>query len=253
MTFFPRKPLNSNLIKLIAVAAMTLDHIAWLLYPGYSTEFVPLLLHMIGRLTCPIMCYCVAEGFHHTKNINKYTRRLFLFALISHFPYVLTSVNFVDRKSFIPFYYGDILNQTSVMWALFLGLVMLRVANSPQIRQYLKAPLIILICLFSFPSDWSCIASLCILAFGTNRGQFKKQILWMVFYVAIYSAVYFFFLDRVYGLLQMAVVLSVPVLALYNGQRGKNRRTNGIMKWVFYLYYPLHLAVLGAIRLLIQG
>ena len=27
--------------------------------------------------------------------------------------------------------------------------------------------------LATFPSDWSCIASLCILAFGTNRGNLK--------------------------------------------------------------------------------
>lgn len=78
--------------------------------------------------------------------------------------------------------------------------------------------MIILICLVSFPSDWSCIASLCVLAFGTNRGELKKQAFWLVFYVAIYAAVYFFAIDRVYGLLQMGVVLALPVIRLYNGR-----------------------------------
>lgn len=243
-----KKILNANIVKLIAIIAMTVDHIAWMLYPGYPTEIIPVLMHIIGRITCPIMCYFIAEGYHYTKNVRKYTARLFLFAIISHVPYVLTSINFVDWHSFIPFYYGDVLNQTSVMWSLAWGLVMLRVANSNKMKQGVKTLLILLICLVSFPSDWSCIASLCILVFGTNRGNFKAQMLWMVFYVSIYAAVYFFALDKVYGLIQMAVVLAVPILMLYNGQRGNNTKINKIMKWVFYIYYPLHLAIIGLMQ-----
>ena len=78
--------LNSNWIKCIAIIAMTIDHIAWLLYPGYTTDIIPITMHIIGRITCPIMCYFIAEGYHYTKDINKYTKRLFLFAFISHFP-----------------------------------------------------------------------------------------------------------------------------------------------------------------------
>lgn len=243
-----RKILDANMIKIIAIIAMTIDHIAWLLFPGYPCAPLPIALHIIGRLTCPIMCYFIAEGYHYTRDVNKYTLRLFIFAIISHFAYIFASMDFVDFKSFIPFYYGNVLNQTSVMWSLAWGLVMLRVAHSEKIKEAIKPLLIILICLITFPSDWSCIASLCILAFGTNRGNFKKQMLWMVFYVALYSVVYFFALDKVYGLIQMAVVLSIPVLALYNGQRGKNQAVNKVMKWVFYIYYPLHLLVIGFIQ-----
>lgn len=243
------KILNSNRIKIIAILAMTIDHIAWAAFPGYSKAFLPIVMHIIGRLTCPIMCCFVAEGYYHTKNIRKYTFRLFAFAILSHFAYLFASADFIDWKSFIPFYYGNILNQTSVMWSLAWGLVMLRVANSEKIKgNTLKVVLIILICLISFPSDWSCIAALCILAFGTNRGKFKTQMLWMVFYVAIYAAVYFFALDKVYGLIQMAVVLSVPIISMYNGERGKSLRFNKFMKWFFYIYYPLHLMVIGWVQ-----
>ena len=227
---------------------MTIDHIAWLLFPGYSQQWLPVILHMIGRITCPVMCYFIAEGYHHTKNITKYTRRLFVFAIISHFAYIFASGNFVDWKSFIPFYYGEILNQTSVMWPLAWGLVMLRIADSEKIREKIKPILIILICLITFPSDWSCIASLCILAFGTNRGNLRAQMLWMVFYVSLYALVYVFALDKLYGLIQMAVVLAIPILMMYNGQRGRNQNVNTIMKYVFYLYYPLHLFALGWIQ-----
>ena len=240
--------LNANQIKLIAILAMTLDHVAWLCFPGYPKELLPLLLHTIGRITCPIMCFFLAEGYHYTRDAAKYTKRLFVFSVISHFAYVFASANYVDWKSFIPFYYGGILNQTSVMWPLAWGLVMLRVVNSNRIRENRKPLPVILICLLTFPSDWSCIASLCILAFGTNRGNFKAQMLWMVFYVALYSIVYFFAIDKVYGLMQMAVVLAIPILRMYNGRRGFDHKTNRIMKWAFYIYYPLHLGILGWVQ-----
>ncbi len=38
-----------------------------------------------------------------------------------------------------------------------------------------------------------------------------------------------------------AVLLAIPPLLLYNGSRGRS------MKYWFYIYYPLHLAVLGLI------
>ena len=173
--------LNSNYIKIIAIIAMTIDHIGWLIFPGYICDALPIAMHVIGRITCPIMCYFVAEGYNYTKDINKYTRRLFVFAFISHFAYVFFSADFVDWRSFIPFYYGGLLDQTSVMWSLAWGLVMLRIANSQKLKEHIKPLLIVLICLITFPSDWSCIAALCILAFGTNRGNFKKQMLYMLF------------------------------------------------------------------------
>lgn len=242
------KILNSNQLKLIAIIAMTVDHIAWAMFDGYPSALLPLVMHIIGRLTCPIMCYFIAEGYHYTRNINKYTFRLFAFAFISHFAYIFASNDFVDFKSFIPFYYGNFLNQTSVMWSLAWGLVMLRIADSKRIKSIYKVLLVIMICIITLPSDWSCIAALCIMAIGTNRGDFRKQMSWMIFYVALYSLVYFFAIDKAYGILQMGVVLSIPVIAMYNGKRGKNPKINKFMKWFFYIFYPLHLFVIGLIN-----
>lgn len=242
------KILNSNQLKLIAIIAMTVDHIAWAMFDGYPSALLPLVMHIIGRLTCPIMCYFIAEGYHYTRNINKYTFRLFAFAFVSHFAYIFASNDFVDFKSFIPFYYGNFLNQTSVMWSLAWGLVMLRIADSKRIKSIYKVLLVILICIITLPSDWSCIAALCIMAVGTNRGDFRRQMSWMIFYVALYSLVYFFAIDKAYGILQMGVVLSIPVIAMYNGKRGKNPKINKFMKWFFYIFYPVHLFVIGLIN-----
>ena len=40
-------------------------------------------------------------------------------------------------------------------------------------------------------------------------------------------------------------MLSVPLLAAYDGKRGQG------MKWLFYGFYPVHLAVLYGIRCLL--
>ncbi|MBQ1349994.1 MAG: conjugal transfer protein TraX, partial [Ruminococcus sp.] len=77
--------LNANQIKLIAIIAMTIDHLTWALFPGLQTQWYVMALHIIGRLTAPIMWFFVAEGCHYTRNIKRYAGRLFLFAVVSHF------------------------------------------------------------------------------------------------------------------------------------------------------------------------
>ena len=70
-----KKTMDANQIKLLAILAMTIDHIAWLVFPGYSKPPLALLMHLIGRMTCPIMCFFIAEGYYHTRDLNRYTLR----------------------------------------------------------------------------------------------------------------------------------------------------------------------------------
>lgn len=238
------KVLNSNVLKFIAIVAMTIDHLAWAIWPGFSNNPVALIMHIIGRLTCPIMCYFIAEGYYYTKNLKKYIGRMFLFAIISHFPYVFCSFNYIDAWSFLPFAYGSIFNQTGVLWGFAWGLVLIKVHDS-MLKTPIQIILTFLILAVSFPADWSCIAPMVILSFWSNRGNLVKQMLWMMFWVFVYGMVYFFALDKIYGILQLAVCLCIPLLLSYNGQRGKNAKINKLLKWMFYLYYPLHLVVIG--------
>lgn len=235
--------LNSNQLKLIAIATMTLDHLICVLYPNYPTDRWIVLCHILGRLTAPIMWYFIAEGYYYTHNIKKYAGRLFLFAIISHFAY-----NFAFGIPFIPFK-TSVFNQTSVIWSLAWGLVALAMINDDRLKQWQKTVLLMLICLITFCSDWSCIAVLAIVGIGTNRGNFKKQMEQMMFYVFMYAAVYFIFINKLYGIIQLFVFISIPFLKAYNGQRGQWKG----MKWFFYLYYPLHLVICGLIRLAVNG
>ena len=211
-----KKGWNGNQLKLIAIIAMTIDHLAWTLAPGYSTEWWVLLCHLAGRLTAPIMWFFIVEGWHYTHDVRKYTLRLFLLALVSHFAY-----NFCFGIPMLPFREGSFFNQTSVAWSLAWGLVLLRIHSNEKTASWLKFALTILICVISFPSDWSCVASMAILYMGVSRGDFKKQMVWMMVWSAVYALVYFLFLDRLYGLLQLGTCLTIPLLRRYNGRRGR--------------------------------
>ena len=82
------KNLNSNILKTIAVISMTIDHIAWAIFPGFSMHPIAIIMHILGRIACPIFCYFMVQGYIHTKNFKKYFSRILIFALISHIPYV---------------------------------------------------------------------------------------------------------------------------------------------------------------------
>jgi hypothetical protein len=82
-----------------------------------------------------------------------------------------------------------------------------------------------------------------------HRGNPNKQMTNMMFWTSIYAIVSFLFVNKVYGIIQLFVIISYPLLKLYNGEKGKIKW----MKWFFYIYYPLHLVIIGILRLVIYG
>ncbi|WP_333861547.1 TraX family protein [Clostridium sp.] len=238
-----QKVLNGNQLKIIAMIAMTIDHLTSVLYPNYPTDWWIIVLHIIGRLAAPIFWFFVAEGYHYTHDIKKYAGRLFIFAVISHFAY-----NFAFGIPFIPFQ-TSIFNQTSVIWSLACGLVALAIHESNRFKQWQKTLLILGITVITFCSDWSSIAVLAIIQIGANRGNFKKQMTAMMLWISVYATVYAVFINPIYGILQLFVALTIPLLKMYNGERG----TWKSMKWFFYVYYPLHLVICGLIRIVLHG
>ena len=238
------KKLNSNHLKLITIIAMTIDHIADLIYPGMPNNIISNILHIIGRLTAPVMFFFICEGFYYTKNLKKYILRLFTFALISHFAYC-----FAFGIKYIPFTSGSIFNQTSIMWSLAWSVVALYITYKTNLKEWQKWLLIISINIITFSSDWSSIAVMAILSMYSNRGNLKKQMISMCFWISIYAVISYLFVSKTYGLITLAVILVYPLLKMYNGEKGKAKW----MKWFFYLYYPLHLVIIGILRIVIYG
>lgn len=235
---------NSNQLKAIAIGAMTIDHLADLFWPGFPAEGIAVICHVIGRLTAPIMWFFICEGFFYTKNIRKYVSRMFFFALLSHGAYC-----FAFGIDPIPFRDG-VFNQTSVMWSLAWSVAALwAFYGDNRWKTWQKWLALAVINLIAFPADYSSIAVMAILFMYEHRGDLKKQMGVMLFWVLIYGLVSFLFVNRVYALVHVGVILVWPLLGNYSGERGR-------AKWsgtFFYLYYPAHLVVLGILRLWLYG
>lgn len=57
--------LDTNLLKLIAIISMTLDHVGSVFFPQIPA------FRWIGRLAFPIFCYCMTVGMLFTRMISK--------------------------------------------------------------------------------------------------------------------------------------------------------------------------------------
>lgn len=127
--------------------------------------------------------------------------------------------------------------------------MLLVIHDDARLKDWVKIALTFVICAVTFPSDWSCVAAMAILFMGQARGDFRKQMGWLMVWSAVYALVYFFFIDKVYALVQLGTALAIPLLRCYDGTRGKWRG----MGWLFYVYYPAHLALIGVLRVLLWG
>lgn len=234
--------MSSNTLKIIAICAMLIDHIAWAFVP--TASLTGQIMHIIGRLTAPIMCYFIAEGYYHTHDIKKYAERLGIFAIISHIPFVYFETGKIQGISFN-------MEGTSVIYTLFLGLIALIIWNSERLKKYVKVILIFLICIASIPGDWCFFAVLWILYFGINHGNVKKQMISFSTISAIEVLLALSF-SRMWWIqiFQAGVFLAIPLLLKYNGQLGYNKDHKWI-KWSFYVFYPLHLLIIGLIKYVI--
>lgn len=234
-----RISLSGNALKLIAIIAMTVDHLAWMGIEDYAQALTPaqIILHCIGRLTAPIMFFFVAEGYHHTRDYWKYLVRMTALALVSHFAFC-----YFAHQSFNPFG-NELFNATSIIWPLMWGLIFLKVWYEEKMNISLKILITVVGCILTVTSDWSCAAPLAILMVGCNRGNFHKQMLWLMAIITLYAVAFFILKNPAYGMVHMACWFSVPLLSLYNRRRGK-------LRWLgkfFYFYYPVHLVLIGLV------
>lgn len=228
---------NATQIKTYAIIAMLIDHIGWAFFDTISVPGQ--VMHIIGRTTAPIMCFFIAQGYLHTKSFKKYLIRLVIFAFISHIPFAFEQSG---KISFFPF---------SVIYTLALGLVAIYAYDKIQ-NKILRWLVIIIIGILSYQGDWMFFGIAFCLIFYIFRDNFKKQCIGIIS-VAIVEMLLIIIMYRVNGfsivqalqnnLFQMAIVLSLPILSRFNGERGGNKYSG----WVFYLFYPLHLFIIGVV------
>lgn len=218
--------LTGNQLKLLAMLTMTIDHIGAILLPQYR------FLRIIGRLAMPIYAFMIAEGCHYTHDRRVYFLRLAGLAVICQLVY-----GFVDRSL-----YQCIL----VTFSLSVGLICtLENARNKRTPGSVLAAAALFAAVYFICEK----LSLFVPGFHVDYG-FWGVMLPVIVYFGGRSAAAFglaaLLLCLSLGGLQWWAMLSVPLIFLYNGQRGKHR-----LGWLFYLYYPAHLVVLYALSYLL--
>lgn len=231
---------NATAIKVIAIIAMTLDHIAYTFIPPESAATY--IIRMFGRLTAPLMCFFIAEGFRHTHDRKKYLLRMIAFAVISQ-PFYFIFLNHSLPKNPLEFF-----RSMNVIFTLSLGLLTLFVATHKKLPMTAKAILTAIIISFANIGDWSYLVPIWVLVFYYFSENKKMMFLSfsvtaLIFLPYLYLKYFDSFLMFTYN---YGVFLALIPIALYNGQRNKGCSIlkKRISKWFFYLYYPLHMMII---------
>lgn len=255
-----KRTLTGAVLKNAAYISMFIDHFFAVIFLNYMNLHLvnggwdPALLPIyragraIGRIAFILFAFLIVEGFHRTRNRERYLLRLFLFALISEFPFDLAfSGKLIEWKS------------QNIYWTLFLGVLLLMLwENLSYNRRVLTAVsrimVVTVVCTAAFlgATDYRFMGILLILTFyltwQKNRGvQFVAVGMVMLFgtwgsnlirYAGRFTADYLFLtsLREMYGLLAFLLIF------FYNGQKGKQ-----LPKPLYYGFYPLHLLLLYGI------
>ncbi|HIY53173.1 MAG TPA: conjugal transfer protein TraX [Candidatus Agathobaculum merdavium] len=228
--------LSQNQIKLIAAAAMAIDHVGTELLPQY------VLLRIIGRLAFPVFAYCIAEGSRYTRHPAKYLARLAVMGLACMAVYY--------------FYAGAVYGNVLITFSLSLGvLYAFRFARSrwtQGARGRVTGAAVLL-------GSLCVVAALC--AVMTVDYGFWGVVLPLWAEAAAYLldgripperarlagfAAGLVVLSWQIGGIQWYSLLTLPLLAAYNGTRGKHQ-----LGRFFYWFYPAHLLVIGLIAMLL--
>lgn len=217
-----RQQLDGFSLKMIAIAAMTIDHIAVIFFPE------ALWMRVIGRLTMPIMAFLIAESYCHTRSPRHYLYRLLTFATVAQVPFMLAFGTYT----------------LNVLFTLATAVSVLMVENS-QIKKPMKLLLTFGLLLFSLLCDWALFGVLFVWVFFKFRNDFRRQIAAFAMVVAAELIVLALNANDYTFFVEAGVFLALPFLSLYNGKRGFD------MRYLFYIFYPAHLALFALLHWLI--
>lgn len=223
--------LTGNQLKLLALLLMTVDHIGAYLLPQYR------ILRYIGRLAMPIFAWMIAEGCYYTKNRLRYVLVMASFALVAQ---VVTLI------------FQDSLYQCILVTFTLSILLIYAVDLAAKKQNFLTLCVmgavfccVVGICVFlpsrlpgtDFRVDYGLMGVLLPVLIYLGRNKPEKLLLAGIGMAALALG----------NSIQWYAMPSLLLLALYNGKKGKMR-----IKYLFYLYYPLHLVVIYALSMLIQ-
>lgn len=245
------KIFNSNMLKIFAAVCMLIDHLGFYYFtsPFYTS------MRIIGRLALPIFAWLFAEGCKYTHN------------KVRHFAFLL-GISVVCQLVYY-FYGGSLQMCIFVTFSLSALIIYALQFFKRSVFAEVKNPALIAFSAFSviatvaftwemnqlFVIDyefWGCMLPVFAALFDFKEvkdlGLLDKTPmpeLWKFLdcdYVRLAVFTIGIFLLRIaspLGDVQYFALLALIPLLFYNGQRGKLK-----LKYFFYLFYPLHLALI---------
>lgn len=244
--------LDRTQLKILAIIAMVVDHTAW----GFVDFMSPLgqLMHIFGRLTLPIMCFFIAEGYKHTKNLQEYVYRMLAFSAISVIPFYI-------------FFHEEYGYRQNIIFDLSLALLCLCVSEGKVFKRWMKVCLITLLVLISLIiGGWVVMPIIYVFIFYYGK-NFKDKAIKFIGATVLMSAVLsvMIVLNQQYHFSQydwtvqerlylLGFVFALIPLYFYNGGRGKDLfGGSGVGRYFFYIFYPGHFLILSYIKHIANG
>ena len=220
--------LSSNALKLIAMAAMVIDH-GSVIFLGPETN----IWRHIGRIAFPIFAFMIAQGAVHTKNKLLYAARLLAFAVISEVPFDMafsgTYLEFKNQNVYFTLFLGlisvyclDFLRKKNVGILGIVTTVACALGAHFLLSDYGFTGVVVITLMYMFSTVKTDVRYLGFALAGL-----------MTSIVYVFPAGFGFISSQVYA------ALCVVPLSLYNGKRG--RKMN---KYFFYAFYPVHILIL---------
>lgn len=276
---------NSTQLKVMAAVIMALDHFA-----AAFISFIPLwlytLIRCLGRAAAPLFLFLVSEALKHTSDKKKYLLRMYFFNIVyalSFIPYSyligFTSMNapsilstyiftiifvlitdFILKKGTTNKIYGIIMLLSLVVVIPIVHDVILEnvieiIVKNTSLQRYNVS-----LVLRSVLPDWrmvdySILFSIMGVIFYYCKNRIQCAICLIPF--CIISQYGFLLFDRLLGQYsgyfedffgggQYFMFLCIPFVTLYSGEKGKSNKP------FFYLFYPLHIYLLGLLTWIIK-
>ncbi len=239
--------INRDALKYIAVVAMFIGH--FLTYTIRELKLLGMLTNVAGILmnlqfiAPPIFLFFIAEGFYYTSSKKKYAIRLFVFAIITQFTFVLSHALTFDAVMFF--------TSWNVIMSLFVGLVVIIIWEWDKSLP-LRLLLIAGCCGLSYVlnMEWAITGQLIILVFHIFR---ERRIICVVLYELIMLSYITISSGRINAIFTnwkfvLATFFAIILIKyFYNGKKGKHPNFS---KYFFYIFYPAHWVLIYFVRII---
>ncbi len=210
-------------LKIIALLLMTADHLS-IIFGSLPYLRIP------GRLSAPIFAFILSEGVRYTSDRKKYMFRLYVFAVLMATCNMLTG--YEVQNNIMATFFLTVLNITAIenvlnkkyIWLLAFAFQITAVFAGTEFLRILM------------PSPSTCEGGIMWVALGMALYFLRESKAARLAAIAVFAIMQFSpQAEGVAEAYQWMMIFAIPIIAMYNGKRGKG------VKYLFYIYYPLHI------------